>query len=83
MVSTIGVENDGEVHVYDSICQLAPTQTQIASIPCTEQSKIELHTMDMQMQGGGSDCGLVAIAFAMAIINGIPPGKFCIQSSKD
>ena len=38
-------------------------------------SKIELRIMDVQMQAGGSDCRLFAIAFATAIVNGIPPGK--------
>ena len=57
MVSTIGVKNDGEVHVYDSMYPSVGfyIKKQIASILCTEQSKIEVHTMDVQMQMGGSE----------------------------
>ena len=99
MVSTIGVKNDGKVHVYDSMYSSVTvgtyTKKQIASILCTEQSRIELHTMDVRLQAGGSDCGLFAIAFATAIVNGVPPDKFifdqanmrqhlyqCLQSGK-
>ena len=38
--------------------------------------------MDVQMQAGGSDCGLFAIAFATAIVNGVPPGKFVFNQAK-
>ena len=31
---------------------------------------------------GGSDCGLFAIAFATAIVNGIPPGKYVLDQAK-
>jgi hypothetical protein len=55
---------------------------QIASILCTEQSKIELRIMDVQMQVGGSDRDLFAIAFATATVNGIPPGKFVLDQAK-
>ena len=85
MVSTIGVKNDGEVHVYDSMYPSVGSYTkkQIASILCTEQSKINVHTMDVQMQVGGSDCGLFAIAFATAIHQWHSPREVCIQSGKD
>ena len=84
MVSTVGAKNDGEVYVYDSMYPSVGTYTkkQIASILCTEQSEIELHIMDVQMQAGGSDCGIFALAFATAIVNGIPPGKFVFDQAK-
>jgi hypothetical protein len=39
------------------------------------------------MQAGGCDCGLFAVAFATALANGIPPGKFkhlymCLQKDQ-
>ena len=37
--------------------------------------EITVNMMDMQKQAGGSDCGLFAIAFATALVNGKQPGK--------
>ena len=61
------------------------TKKQIASILCTEQSKINVHTMDVQMQAKWSDCGLFEIAFATAVISSMasPPREVCIQSGKN
>ena len=65
------------------IHRLGRTQKkQIASILCTKQSKIELCIIVVQMQAGGNDCGLFAIAFATAIVNGISPGKYVLNQVK-
>ena len=82
MVSTIGVKNDGEVHVYDSMYSSVRTYTkkQIASILCTEQSRIELHTMDVRMQAGVAYLQLHLQQ--LAIVNGVPPGKFIFDQVK-
>ena len=37
---------------------------------------ITLHFMDVQMQSGGSDCGLFAIAFATALVMGRNQANF-------
>ena len=39
--------------------------------------------MDIQMQAEGSNCGLFAIAFATAIVIGVPPGKFIFNQAHD
>ena len=56
---------------------------EFASILCTKKKAIKLKIMDVQMQAGGCDCGLFAVAFAeTALANGIPPGKFTFDQSK-
>lgn len=35
-------------------------------------AKIDLKIMDVQMQAGGRDCGVFAIAYATSIVNGLP-----------
>ena len=54
-IPSIGVKNDGELHAYNSTYPSVGSYTrkQIASILCTEQSKIELHNMDVQTQVRG------------------------------
>ena len=39
--------------------------------PCQSEAVIEM--MDVQTQSGGNDCGLFAIAFAVALCNGTSP----------
>ena len=55
----------------------------------TEELKIEVHIIDVQMQAGGSkrtlggsDSILFVIAFATAIANGVSPGKFIFNQTK-
>ena len=83
-VSTVGAEDGAEVYVYDSMYPSVGTYTkkQVASILCSKRKAIKLNIMDVQMQAGGCDCGLFAIAFATALANGIPPGKFTFDQSK-
>ena len=49
---------------------------QIAALLATKHSVITLKHMDVQIQSGTYDCGLFAIAFAMALVHGEHPGKF-------
>ena len=64
-----------EVFVYDSMYTFNSTNVkrQIAAIMAGPE-KITLNMMDVLKQAGGSDCGLFAIAFATALINGKQPG---------
>ena len=39
------------------------------------EEKIAVNTMDVQKQAGASDCGLFAIAFATALVNGKQSGR--------
>ena len=50
------------------------TKKQIASIVSASKN-IELKMMNVQLQNGGCDCGLFAIAFATALANAIQPGN--------
>ena len=80
VVSTIGVQHP-VVQVFDSLYTTASTtlKKQIATFLTTMKPSITLHFMDVQMQSGGSDCGLFAIAFATALVDGKKPGKFLFQ----
>ena len=84
MISTIGVKNDGEVHVYDSMYPSVGSYTkkQIASILCTEQSKIDVHMMDVQIQAGGSDW-LICNRIHNSYCQWRSPWEVYIQSSGD
>ena len=77
MISTIGTKHP-EVRMYDSLyCSLSSAlKHQIAALLATKEKKISVHFMDVQMQAGGDDCGLFAIAFATALCCGHPPGRF-------
>ena len=52
-----------EVYVYDGMYPSVGTYTK-KEILCTEKMEIKLKIMDVQMQAGGCDCGLFAVAFA-------------------
>ena len=71
MVSTIGCSHS-TVSIYNSLYRSAGThlKSQIASLLHTQQPTIELNFMDCQIQSGGCDCGLLAIANAMALVLG-------------
>ena len=74
-VSTVGCK-DGEINIYDSLPP-APTShlmNQIAALLATPKPAITVKYMDTQMQCGSTDCGIFAIAFAVALANGEQPG---------
>jgi len=56
-ISTIGCQQPATVRVYDS----APN------------SEITLHYMNVQIQMGGTDCGLFSLASATALCHGVDP----------
>ena len=73
--STIGCQ-EGEIYIFGSIPP-APTAhlvNQIAALLATQRSSIQLKYVDTTMQCGSTDCGLFAIAFAVALANGDQPG---------
>ena len=49
---------------------------QIAALLATQSKTIKLSFVDVQKQSGGYDCGLFALAFATALVNGINPGRY-------
>ena len=76
-ISTIGAAKD-EVFVFDSMYASVSTKVkhQIAALLATQTKAIKLSFVDVQKQSGGYDCGLFALAFATALVNGINPGRF-------
>ena len=57
------------------------TKKQIAAIVCSKENTITLNIMvsNVQLQAGGSDCGVFAIAFATALANNINPYECCFK----
>lgn len=82
-IATIGTSHP-DVRVYDSMYPSAGThvKAQIAALLHTTSPEIRLHFMDVQMQAGGSDCGLFAIAFATALALGKQPGQYRFDQTK-
>ena len=74
-VSTVGTTHP-YINVFDSLYPFTSpsVKLQIASMLCTQQKEIITTFKDVQMQGGSSDCGVFAIAFATAITFGQDPG---------
>ena len=54
---------------------------QIASLLASHKSEIPLKYVDVQMQSGTNDCGLLAIAYATALCLGELRGKYIIEQT--
>ena len=82
-ISTIRTSRP-DIHVYDSMYPSAGTfvKAQIAALLHTESPAIRLQFMNVQMQAGGYDCGLFAVAFATALAFGEPPGQYHFAQEK-
>ena len=77
-ISSIGASKEvKEIFVYDSMYHSIGTYTkkQIAALVSSQEKEIVIKMMNVQLQAGGCDCGLFAIAFATALANGIQPGE--------
>ena len=74
VVSTIGMQHNN-VNEFDSMYCYYPehNKVQIANLLMTKITTIQLHYNNVQMQSGQADCGLFAIAFATALLNGLHP----------
>ena len=74
MVSTVGCES-GVIHVYDSLYKSVSRETLclIASMVYSQSSELKITMMDVEKQSNGSDCGVLAIAYAFNICNGLNP----------
>ena len=83
MVSTVGCV-PGVVNVYDSLTFGLSTSIKrtIASLVHTDKPTIAIQRAPMQLQRGGSDCGLFAIASATAICNGQYPESIQFDQSQ-
>ena len=69
VVSTVGCET-GVVHVYDSLCKTLSKETVrlIAGLVYSPCSELRVTMMDVKKQSNGSDCGVLAIAYARSKI---------------
>ena len=76
-ISTIEAAKD-EVFVFDSMYAslLTKVKHQIPALLATRSKTIKLSFVDVQKQSGEYDCGLFALAFATALVNGISPGRY-------
>ena len=74
VVSTVGCEN-GAVNVYDSLYSSVSSKTihLIASMTSSSAAKLVVRMMDVEKQSNGSDCGVLAIAYAFDICSGFNP----------
>ena len=74
VVSNIGCE-DGVVNYYDSMYPSVSSVTMqlIATLVFSPASELEVRIMDVGQQSNGSDCGVLAIAFAFDICCGKDP----------
>ena len=82
VVSTIGTQHP-DVNVFDSMyCHCSEhSKVQISNLLMTKKNTIQLHYNNVQMQSGRADCGLLAIAFATALLNGLHPGGYYFDQS--
>ena len=76
VVSTVGCDC-GVIHVYDSLYRSVSRETLslIASMVYSPSSELNITKMDVEKQSNGSDCGVLAIAYAFDICNGLNPCK--------
>ena len=82
LISTVGTVHP-TVMVYDSLyCTVNSfVERQIATLLNTNCKEIDLRFVNVQMQYGGADCGLFAIAFATALALGHAPEAFHFQQN--
>ena len=75
-ISNVGCD-DGVVNVYDSMYSSASSGTVklIASLVFSPAKQLVVRMMDVGKQSNGSDCGVLAIAFAYDICSGNDPCK--------
>ena len=81
-ISSIGGKpGNTDISVYDSMYLSVGSYTkkQIAAIVCSKENTITLSMRNVQLQAGGSDCGVFAIAFATALANNINPCECCFK----
>lgn len=82
-ISTVGLAHP-EVMIFDSLYPSISTSVkmQIACLLYTKKPQIKLLFKDVQIQSGGSDCGLFSIAFATAITFGKQPEELVFTQSE-
>ena len=81
-ISTVGAP-PSNILVYDSMYPSAgqATKRQAASMMMVAEPKLTLHFADVQMQPGGSDCGVFALALQLPSALAIHQASFSLISS--
>ena len=76
-ISTIGCKH-GVVRVHDSASYYVTRRNrqEIAALLCASTKCITLEYMNVHLQGGTSDCGLFALAYATSLCNADDPTKY-------
>ena len=76
-ISTIGCKH-GVVRVYDSASYYVTrcNREEITALLCANMKTITLGYMNVHLQGGTSDCGLFASAYATSLCNADDPTKY-------
>ena len=74
VVSTVGCES-GAIHVYDSLYKSLTRESinLIASMVHSQSTDLKITVMDVERQSNGSDCGVLAIAYAFDLCSGLNP----------
>ena len=82
-ISTIDI-SPLDVQVNDSMHPSVGTLVKAHAVALleTESPAIRLQFMNVQMQAGGYDCGLFAVAFATALAFGEPPVQYHFDLEK-
>lgn len=75
---------EGTVNVFDSMYTDLDqeSKSQILSILKHDGKNVKFHAIPVQRQVGGTECGLFAIAFAVALSFGLNPAKLIFDQSK-
>ena len=81
-VTNIGAESNAEVMVYDNLYPSIGTfiQKQVAAFLLTDQKENKVNIMNMQVQSGTCDCGLIVITTATSLVKGVHPGTITFSS---
>ena len=79
-ISAVGTKHPN-VEVFDSVYSMCPLEckAQVATLLATEYSSFQLKYMNVQMQAGGNDCDIFAIAFTTALVFAEQPVNFSFK----
>ena len=82
-ISTVNLKH-GYVNVFDSLSLNLDieVQNQICAILKQESTYVTANRVPIQQQQGSADCGLFAIATAVALCNGYEPNKILFRQDK-
>ena len=82
-ISNVETEKPNIINIYDSLNSLCSSnmQQQIACLLKSLKPHILLQFVDVHLQDGGSDCGLLSLAYATALCLNKSPGSYIFDQS--